>query len=159
MLIIIILSLILDIIINYYLPFLPSFFSYLQPLLFISTIIFFIMIEYRNKKKLRFLFIMVVIYDLLFNKIYFLYPIIFILLYRIIAYLKKRLNNSFFSFIMIFILSLIIFISIKYMVLMILGITNKSLLFMYNQIIKILLLNIVYSIILYYFLGIKNKKT
>lgn len=157
MIIIILLSLIIDLYLNYYLPFLPNVFFYLKPLLFITTMIVFIMLEYQNQKKLKFLFGIVIVYDLLFSKIYFLHPFIFILLYKIISYLNQRWNNSFLSFVAIFTLSLITFISIKYIILIGIGFINQSLSFLVNQITQFFILNVLYSIILYYFLGIKKR--
>lgn len=159
MIIVIFLSLIIDLYLNYYLPFLPSFFSYLKPLLFITTIIIFIMLEYQNKKKIKFLFAIIIIYDLLFSKVYLLYPVIFIILYKIISYLNKRWNNTFFSFTTIFMLSLIIFISMQYIILVGIGFINQSISFLINQILQSIILNVSYSIILYYFLGIKKRNT
>lgn len=157
MMIVILLSFIIDLYLNYYLPFLPNIFFYLKPLFFVTTIIVYTMLEYQNKKKIKLLFGMIVIYDILFSKIYMMYSIIFIILYQIISSLNQKWNHSFFSFIAIFILSLISFISMKYIILVGSGFINQPLSFLINQIIQLFLLNVLYSIILYYFLGIKKR--
>lgn len=99
-----------------------------------------------------------IFYDIVFNHIYFLNSTIFLLLYLIISYLNKRWNKSFFSYLIIFILSLIIFLLTKYLILTGIGTLNKNLIFLITETSKSLFINVLYSIILFYFLGIKKRK-
>lgn len=155
---IILLSLIIDLYLNYYIAILPNFFIYLKPLLFITTLIVLTIINYQKSKKVKTIFIILIIYDLLFGKVYFLYPIIFLILFKMISYLKRRLNDSFFSFTTIFIINLITFIIIKYVVSSLIGVTNQNVLFLINQVSSYFILNVLYSIILYYYFKHKEKK-
>lgn len=158
MIVLIILSWILDTFLHYHLPFLPSYFLYFQPLLLVTTLLTYLILENKNRQKLKTMAIIIIIYDFLFSKIYFLSFIIFFILYKIISYLKKRWNNSFFSFLILLILSINSFIIFKYLLLTVLNVINYSFSFLINEVIKSLILNILYGIILYYFIGIKKRK-
>lgn len=158
MIIIIMLSLIMDLCFGYYLPFFSTFFTYFKPLLFITTGIVYLILEHQNKKKMKILLNSIIIYDLLFNKVYFLYLIIFILLYKVISYLNNRWNHSIFTFLVTLVFALIIFLTAQYFILIGINVIQKPVSFLLDQIITSLFLNILYSLILYYFLGIKKRK-
>lgn len=157
MILIVLLSMIIDFLWQYYLPYFPVFCSYLKPLLFITTCLIFMAFESSNHKKMKLLFGISVIYDLLFSKIYFLRTIIFLILYQIIRYWKKHWNFTFLSFLFIIIISLIGFLTLQYTLLLGIGMITYSLSFLVFQILHSCLLNVLYSIILYSFLGLKKR--
>ncbi len=152
------LSFLVDFWLEYYLPFLPDFFIFLQPMLFVTTVLSFLILKSKNKKILKLLFVSILIYDLLFSRIYFLRFIIFLFLYKMISYLKQYWNFSFFSYIMLIILGLIGYLFLQYIILLGIGIIDYSISFLFRVVFHSLLLNVIYGMILYSFLGIKKRK-
>lgn len=148
----IILTLVVDFIITYFLPLFIPISNYFKPLLFVSSSIIYLIINLKNKTKRRNFLLLGLIYDLIVGKLYFLYLLIFYLLYLEITCLYNKVNRF-----LLFILSLVSFILIRSIILVILY--NKiSLLLIIKEVCDNLLLNVTYGIILFYLLGIKKKK-
>lgn len=143
--IIIILSLIIDHYINYFFPMIKSLF-------FVSTLIVYLI---NNKKYKKIVLISSCVYDIFFGKTYFLYLLNFYIIEKEIKYLTNKLNKCFITYILIYLISLIVFILLKYLILSILGYIYLK--FILKEIIIFLLINIIYSLILYFILGIKRK--
>lgn len=157
MIILFIISLIIDFIINYYLPFLPSFLIYLKPLLFISTIISYIIFFNNKKNMIKKISIIIILYDLFFCNIKFMCILTFYILYFIITFLMRKIKLSFSTYIFLFLFSLILYLSIKYLILVLTGISNYSIFFLLNQISYSVIFNVFYSLFLYYFFGLKKE--
>lgn len=151
MILIIFISLLLDFIFKYY------YISY--SLLFISSVISFIIINLNNKRVITKLFITIVLYDLFFEKLFLLNSLIIILIYLIIKCIYKRINKSLFSYISVFIISLINYFIIKYLIILIIKTHLFPLSILFNIILHSLLINIIFSSILYLIFGIKHKKS
>lgn len=153
-------ALILENSLNYYLVLLPSnninIFLYLKPIFFVSTILIYMITSYKKKNALYYILGISIIYDLMFESIYFLHLTIFFILYLIILFFKSRFYNTKIGDIFIFILLLVMFIIFKYLIL--LWTTNDySIMFLVDEISKSLITNIIYGLIIYYILGIKKK--
>lgn len=159
MLIIIIafISYILEMILKYYLPNFTEFYTHINPMFFVSFLIIYIICFYKNKKSFYFLITSSLIYDFFFGSISFLYTLIFILIYYFIHYVSNKFHHYLLIDIIIFIVSLIMFIILKYLILSLIG-YNYSVSFLLNEILKIIIINTVYGAIIYYFLGIKLRK-
>lgn len=152
MIILFIIALLLDFLLDYYLPLLGHYTVYLGSLLFISTAIIYLLCNIHKKNtKYYFLFIGI-IYDILSSDIYFLHLLIFYIMYIELYYLNKRLKNKYF----LFIIGIISYILCKYLIL-ILVFKNYTVSFLINEIINNFILNVIYGVCLYYFLGIKKK--
>lgn len=152
------LSCIIDNTISYYLPLLPNVFQYLKPMFFVSGILIYMIVFSNNKKTLYIVLITGLIYDLLFGSIYFLYLILFSILYIFITVIKKIISTNTFIDLILFIVGLILFITLKFLILIWVNYYDYSLLLLLDEILSSLIINILYSIIVYYFLGIKFKK-
>ena len=153
MLILILLSLIFDFIIIYYLPLLGLGGLYFKPLMFVSTCIIYLINNKKNKYIKKYFLFFALMYDLLFGKLYFLYLLTFYILYIIFLYLNSKLNNN----IYLFVLCLLAFILIRSFILTLVY-SDFSINLIVNEILYGLLLNVIYGIILCYFLGIKHNK-
>lgn len=148
----VILTLVVDFIITYFLPLFIPISNYFKPLLFVSSSIIYLIINVKNKTKRRIFLLLGLIYDLIVGKLYFLYLLIFYLLYLEITCLYNKLNRF-----LLFILSLVSFILIRSIILVILY-DKISLFLIIKEVCDNLLLNVTYGIILFYLLGIKKKK-
>ena len=148
---IIALSLLIESLISYYFT--------IQPMLFISTLIIYLI---RNNAKKKTIYIVLgssLIYDLFFGNIYFLYLTIFIIIYILVTFVKIKFNNNTIIDIILFIISLILFKVLKFFILSWIEYNIYSISFLLKDITSNLTINIIYGIILYYILGIKLKKT
>lgn len=150
MIFIFIISLLFDFLLSYFIPLLNPVFIYL-PLLFTSTVIVFLIYNLNNKKT-KYYFYISVIYDFFFSNIHFVYILIFFILYIEIIYIGKSINNK----ILLFLIGILTFIFLKYLI--ILFLYNYPISFFYTSILLNLTVNIIYGMVLSYFLGIKNKK-
>jgi len=150
MIVIIILSLLLDSLINYYFN--------IKTLLFISTLIIYLIRNLNKKKTIYLILGSSLIYDLLFSNIYFLYLTIFILIYLIITFIKNRLNKNIITDIFIFMINIILFNILKFTILSLICHNSYSLSFLIDIILESLIINIIYGLIIYYILGIKLRK-
>jgi len=155
---IIMLSYLLEVTLKYYLPFLTDFYMYLQPMFFVSFLIIYIIIYNKNKDSFYFVIGNCLIYDLFFGNVLFLYTLIFLILYHIIIFILKRISNYMFVDIIMFILGLVLFLILKYIILLWTG-YHFSIIFLLDQVVQSIIINIIYGLILYYFLGIKLRKT
>lgn len=150
MIFIFIISLLFDFLLSYFITLLNPVFIYL-PLLFTSTVIVFLIYNLNNKKT-KYYFYISVIYDFFFSNIHFVYILIFFILYIEIIYIGKSIKNK----ILLFLIGILSFIFLKYLI--ILFLYNYPISFLYTSILHNLTVNIIYGMVLSYFLGIKNKK-
>lgn len=150
MIFIFIISLLFDFLLSYFIPLFNPVFVYL-PLLFVSTVIVFLIYNLNNKKT-KYYFYISIIYDFFFSNIHFVYILIFFVVYIEIIYIGKSIKNK----TLLFLIGILTFIFLKYLI--ILFLYNYSISFFYTSILLNLTVNIIYGMILSYFLGIKNKK-
>lgn len=153
---IIFLSYLLEIALKYYVP-ANSLFLYLDPMFFVVSLIVYMILYYKKKKTLYFILGCCLTYDFFFGNILFLYTLIFLILYYITCFTCKRIHNFLLTDFLIFIINIILFLILKYIILLWIG-YNYPLTFLLNQIIHSITINLLYGLILYYFLGIKIKK-
>lgn len=145
--------LILDYLISYYLPEFSSIASVFSPCFFITLVITTIYF-YDNNKTLIFILCLGITYDLLFSNVLFMYVISFYLLYNFIVYLKSKVSISYFSYLLILIISIIFNVSVLYLLLFILGILNTN----QTELIIIILRNLLSSIVFSFLFYITFKK-
>lgn len=119
-----IISLILDYLIEYYLLIRPYILFSL-----LVTIIYF----YPNKKTFIFMIILSILYDLLFSKILFIELIKLYIIYYLIIYIKNKLNTNYFSYIFILIISIYTYIIINLLLLFSLNIKVNIFLILINS--------------------------
>ena len=150
MIFIFIISLLFDFLLSYFIPLFNPVFVYL-PLLFVSTVIVFLIYNLNNKKT-KYYFYISVIYDFFFSNIHFVYILIFFVVYIEIIYIGKSIKNK----TLLFLIGILTFIFLKYLI--ILFLYNYPISFFYTSILLNLTVNIIYGMVLSYFLGIKNKK-
>ncbi len=154
---ILIISLFLDFFFSYYLPFFPTIFSYFQPELFYSTILFLLILNAGNKKKEIFIYLICLFYDFLFQPIYGLTVLIFLILTYWISFFQKRYSLHFFSYLFLFSSCIILIPVIKSFFLFMMG-EKITFSFLLSQIINTFLFNVCYGLLLYFIFGIKKKK-
>ena len=150
MIFIFIISLLFDFLLSYFIPLFNPVFVYL-PLLFVSTVIVFLIYNLNNKKT-KYYFYISIIYDFFFCNIHFVYILIFFVVYIEIIYIGKSIKNK----TLLFLIGILTFIFLKYLI--ILFLYNYPISFFYTSILLNLTVNIIYGMVLSYFLGIKNKK-
>ncbi len=150
MIFIFIISLLFDFLLSYFIPLFNPVFVYL-PLLFVSTVIVFLIYNLNNKKT-KYYFYISIIYDFFFSNIHFVYILIFFVVYIEIIYIGKSIKNK----TLLFLIGILTFIFLKYLI--ILFLYNYPISFFYTSILLNLTVNIIYGMVLSYFLGIKNKK-
>ena len=150
MIFIFIISLLFDFLLSYFIPLFNPVFIYL-PLLFTSTVIVFLIYNLNNKKT-KYYFYISIIYDFFFSNIHFVYILIFFVVYIEIIYIGKSIKNK----TLLFLIGILTFIFLKYLI--ILFLYNYPISFFYTSILLNLTVNIIYGMVLSYFLGIKNKK-
>lgn len=150
MIFIFIISLLFDFLLSYFIPLFNPVFVYL-PLLFASTVIVFLTYNLNNKKT-KYYFYISIIYDFFFSNIHFVYILIFFVVYIEIIYIGKSIKNK----TLLFLIGILTFIFLKYLI--ILFLYNYPISFFYTSILLNLTVNIIYGMVLSYFLGIKNKK-
>ena len=143
-------SLLFDFLLSYFIPLFNPVFVYL-PLLFVSTVIVFLIYNLNNKKT-KYYFYISIIYDFFFSNIHFVYILIFFVVYIEIIYIGKSIKNK----TLLFLIGILTFIFLKYLI--ILFLYNYPISFFYTSILLNLTVNIIYGMVLSYFLGIKNKK-
>lgn len=149
-------SYLLEVTIKYYLPN-TGIYNYLEPMFLVSFLIVYIIINHKKKKSLSMVIISTLIYDFFFGNILFLYTLIFLILYYFIRFISKHLEQYFLIRTFIFIMSFILFFILKYIILLWIG-YNYSIIFLLNQIIHSIIINILFGLTIYYVLGIKLKK-
>ena len=150
MIFIFIIFLLFDFLLSYFIPLFNPVFVYL-PLLFVSTVIVFLIYNLNNKKT-KYYFYISIIYDFFFSNIHFVYILIFFVVYIEIIYIGKSIKNK----TLLFLIGILTFIFLKYLI--ILFLYNYPISFFYTSILLNLTVNIIYGMVLSYFLGIKNKK-
>lgn len=150
MIFIFIISLLFDFLLSYFIPLLNPVFIY-SPLLFASTVIVFLIYNLNNKKT-KYYFYISIIYDFFFSNIHFVYILIFFIVYIEILYIGKSIKNK----TLLFLIGILSFIFLKSLI--ILFLYNYPISFLYTSILHNLTVNIIYGMVLCYFLGIKIKK-
>lgn len=148
----------IDYLTGYYLPFLPVVFSYFQPQLFLTTLLSFFILKNKNKKLIKYLFLSIFVYDLLFGKIYFLKLVFFFFLYQILLFFQKKIHFCLVTYLIFMIFSFLFYYVCQYIILLEIGTIGYSFIFFLQTISHFLIIHVIYSIILYYFLGIKGEK-
>lgn len=143
---------------QYYLPFLPTYFTYFQPFLFVSSVIVYLILFYSKKKIVYTIFLCGLLYDLFFGSVPFFYFCLFLFFYLEIAFIQDRINSYVFTDFVLFIISLISFFLARYFILGEIYQNVPSFSFFFLQILHYLPLNLLFGIIFYFFLGIKHKK-
>lgn len=145
---------IIDYFIGYYFPL--SFFCF-QPQLFLTTVLSFFFLKNRNKKIIKYLFLGILIYDILFSRIYFFNTVIFFFLYQVIFFITKQIHFSFISYFIGMLFSFFCYFFFQFFFLSLIGIQQFSSFFFFSTIIiSFFPFHVIYSIFLYYFLGIKS---
>lgn len=148
-------SYLLDLLLNYYLPIFIN--IRITPMFFVTFLIVYLIINYKDKKTYYYLLTSSIIYDLFFGNIFLLYTFIFIILYYVITLILHTINNCYLTHITIYMFSLLLFIFLKYLLSLLMGYSYSNH-FLLTQISSALLINLIYAIIIYLLLGIKKKK-
>ncbi len=148
-------SYLLDLLLNYYLPIFIN--IRITPMFFVTFLIVYLIINYKDKKTYYYLLTSSIIYDLFFGNIFLLYTFIFIILYYVITLILHTINNCHLTHIIIYMFSLLLFIFLKYLFSLLMGYSYSNH-FLLTQISSALLINLIYAIIIYLLLGIKKKK-
>ena len=153
----IIISLLLDGIVHNLLPYINL--SLFTPLLtLISIIIIYPLYKKKKKEYLITLFITGLLYDLLYTNQLFLNGVIFILLGLIIIYLYNKITINYLTIIIISLFIIVLYISITGILLLIFKVVPISINKLLYIIKKSLLLNLIYSEILFVIINnIPNK--
>lgn len=152
-----VISLVLDLFLNQFFPYVPLQLTYFQPLLFLTACISYIYFFNKKKNSLRNILIITLIYDLFFGNIYLLNTVLIFVLFYEVKYLLSRVSINFFLYIFIIISGISLYFIQKYTLLLLIGIENPFSFLLY-QLTHSIILNLCYSLILYYFFGIKLKK-
>ncbi len=158
MILIFILSFYLDSLFHYYLPFLPSNFTYFQPFLFVSSVILYLILFYSKKNIVYQILLSGLFYDLFLGSVPFFYFFLFLFLYLEISFIKDRINSYIFTDFVLFTISFISFFLVRNFILGEVYHSTYSFSFFFMSILHYLPLNLLFGMIFYFFLGIKNKK-
>ena len=153
----IIISLILDGIINNLLPYINL--SLFTPLLtLISIIIIYPLYIKRKKEYLLTLFITGILYDLLYTNQLFLNGIVFVLIGIIIINLYNKITINYLTILIISLLIIVIYISIIGLILLIFNVVPISINKLFYIIKNSILLNLIYSELLFIIINKIPKK-
>lgn len=147
---IIVVSLLLDGISSYFLPYLPNDLSLLTPMLTIVTI-FLIYPFYRKQEKKYFLtiFIIGLIYDSLYTNLLFFNAILFLIIGLVSKYIYKNYEPNYLNLIIQIILIITIYELATALILIIFNLVPMTLIKVLYKISHSLILNILYSEILF----------
>lgn len=153
---IIIITILLDGIIVYYMPSFSNNLTYFYPMLTISLIP--ILYSYNSCKKFyKTCFIMGFIYDLLYSNIFLYHALIFLLIGKIDSKIYKVMKDNLIMKILLVILNIIIYDTIGFILIIFSHYEDLSINSLFYKISHSLLLNIL-SVFVYYFLGRKVMK-
>ena len=157
--IILIISILLDGLLTNYLPFLVNDLSYFTPLLTVVSI--FILYPLNRKKEKNYfitIFITGIIYDLLYTNLLFLNGLIFVLIVLISKYIYKNFQLTWFKLIFYIIVIVTIYETSYAGILFIFRVVPVTLPKLYYKITHTLLLNIIYTEIIYLLIKLIPKK-
>ena len=157
--VILIISLLLDGVLSNYLPFLVNDLSYFTPLLTVVSIFILYPLNRKNEKKFFItIFITGIIYDLLYTNLLFLNSLIFLLITVVSKYIYKNYETTCLKLIIYIILIITIYETSYASILFIFRVVPITLYKLYYKISHTLILNIIYSEILYVIIKYLPKK-
>lgn len=157
--IILLISIILDGILTNYLPYLVNDLSLFTPLLTVVSI--FILYPLNRKKETKFfilMFIVGIIYDLLYTNLLFLNGLLFFLIAFISKIIYKNFEISYFKLIIYTILIIVIYESLYAGILFIYRVVPITIYKLFYKISHTLILNIIYTELLYFIIKHLPKK-
>lgn len=157
--IILLISIILDGILTNYLPYLVNDLSLFTPLLTVVSI--FILYPLNRKKETKFfilMFIVGIIYDLLYTNLLFLNGLLFFLIAFISKIIYKNFETSYFKLIIYTILIIVIYESLYAGILFIYRVVPITIYKLFYKISHTLILNIIYTELLYFIIKHLPKK-
>lgn len=157
--IILLISIILDGILTNYLPYLVNDLSLFTPLLTVVSI--FILYPLNRKKETKFfilMFIIGIIYDLLYTNLLFLNGLLFVLIAFISKIIYKNFETSYFKLIIYTILIIVIYESVYAGILFIYRVVPITIYKLFYKISHTLILNIIYTELLYFIIKHLPKK-
>ncbi|MBQ8535099.1 MAG: rod shape-determining protein MreD [Bacilli bacterium] len=157
--IILLISIILDGILTNYLPYLVNDLSLFTPLLTVVSI--FILYPLNRKKETKFfilMFIVGIIYDLLYTNLLFLNGLLFVLIAFISKIIYKNFETSYFKLIIYTILIIVIYESVYAGILFIYRVVPITIYKLFYKISHTLILNIIYTELLYFIIKHLPKK-
>lgn len=157
--IILTISIILDGVLTNYLPYLVNDLSFFTPLLTVVSI--FILYPLNRKKETKFfiiMFIVGIIYDLLYTNLLFLNGLLFVLITLISKIIYKNFETSYFKLIIYTILVIIVYETVYAGILLIYRIVPITLYKLIYKISHTLILNIIYTELLYFIINKLPKK-
>ena len=156
---ILIISILLDGLLTNYLPYIQNNLSLFTPLLTVVSI-FLIYPLYRKKEKQYFitLFILGIIYDLLYTNLLFFNSVLFIIIGLLTRYINKNFNLGYIKIIIYTIIIIITYESLTGIILYIYNVVPITINKVIYKITHTLLLNIIYSEIIYIILNNIPKK-
>lgn len=152
-----IISLILDLFLNQYIPYQPFDLTYFQPMFLVTSLFIYSYFFGMKKNSIFRVVIMAILYDLLFGSIYLIQIALFLLVFYMVKFVIRRVSKNFFTFILMLVMSLTIYMVVQHLLLIIIGYKGITISMLYYQITHSLLINVIYGGILYYLLGIKLK--
>lgn len=157
--IILTISIILDGVLTNYLPYLVNDLSFFTPLLTVVSI--FILYPLNRKKETKFfiiMFIVGIIYDLLYTNLLFLNGLLFVLIALISKVIYKNFETSYFKLILYTILIIIVYETVYAGILFIYRVVPITLYKLVYKISHTLILNIIYTELLYLIINKLPKK-
>ena len=157
--IILTISIILDGVLTNYLPYLVNDLSFFTPLLTVVSI--FILYPLNRKKETKFfiiMFIVGIIYDLLYTNLLFLNGLLFVLIALLSKVIYKNFETSYFKLIIYTILIIIVYESVYAGILFIYRVVPITFYKLIYKISHTLILNIIYTEILYLIINKLPKK-
>lgn len=157
--IILLISIILDGILTNYLPYLVNDLSLFTPSLTVVSI--FILYPLNRKKETKFfilMFIVGIIYDLLYTNLLFLNGLLFVLIAFISKIIYKNFETSYFKLIIYTILIIVIYESLYAGILFIYRVVPITIYKLFYKISHTLILNIIYTELLYFIIKHLPKK-
>lgn len=157
--IILTISIILDGILTNYLPYLVNDLSFFTPLLTVVSI--FILYPLNRKKETKFfiiMFIVGIIYDLLYTNLLFLNGLLFVLITLISKVIYKNFETSYIKLILYTIIIIIVYETVYAGILFIYRVVPITLYKLIYKISHTLILNIIYTELLYFIINKLPKK-
>ena len=157
--IILLISIILDGILTNYLPYLVNDLSLFTPLLTVVSIL--ILYPLNRKKETKFfilMFIVGIIYDLLYTNLLYLNGLLFVLIAFISKIIYKNFETSYFKLIIYTILIIVIYESLYAGILFIYRVVPITIYKLFYKISHTLILNIIYTELLYFIIKHLPKK-
>lgn len=152
-------SLILDIILNNFLPYMLGNLSFFTPMFTVVSLLF---IYYFFRKRERhyyiFSFILGVVYDLIFTNLLFYNGILFLAISFIVTILYKYLDINYFNVILDVLIIIVIYELFNFIIIFIFNLAFVSFYRLFYKIIHSLVLNIIYAEVVYLIINLLPKK-